>query len=202
MRGLFFFTIYQKDAYFHVSILLQHRKLLRFAFRGKAYQCRVFLFGLALSPRTFTKCVDAALATSCHPHTELHRWLVDSSSIRAVSSSASRCHSRSHERLGVKAKHKEKCTSSNTEDHLSGRCVGFDHDAGTSVSCLNRVERRPVTHCEAFSEAVGSDGSYVQRGLLHMRPLQWWLRTTGFSLKGNLFRMIKVARQCLRALDM
>ncbi|KAL0190937.1 hypothetical protein M9458_013635, partial [Cirrhinus mrigala] len=57
-----FVTIDLKDAYFHVSILPQHRKFLRFAFRGEAYQYRVLPFGLALSPRTFTKCVDAALA--------------------------------------------------------------------------------------------------------------------------------------------
>ncbi len=58
-----------------------------------------------------------------------------------------------------------------TEDHLSERDVEFDPDAGTSVSCSFRVnpcdsqesERRPVTHCEAFSKAVGSDGSCVQR---------------------------------------
>ncbi|KAL0194632.1 hypothetical protein M9458_008204, partial [Cirrhinus mrigala] len=49
-----FVTIDLKDAYFHVSILPQHRK-------GEAYQYRVLPFGLALSPRTFTKCVDAAL---------------------------------------------------------------------------------------------------------------------------------------------
>ncbi len=46
-----FVTIDLKDAYFHVSILPSHRKFLRFAFRSKT-----------LSPRTFTKCVDAALA--------------------------------------------------------------------------------------------------------------------------------------------
>ncbi|KAI2644897.1 Transposon Ty3-G Gag-Pol polyprotein [Labeo rohita] len=56
-----FVMIDLKDAYFHVSILPQHRKFLRFAFRGKAYQYWVLPFGLALSPRTFTKCVDAAL---------------------------------------------------------------------------------------------------------------------------------------------
>ncbi len=47
---------------FHISILPQHRKFLRFAFRGKAYQYWVLPFGLALSPCTFTNCVDAALA--------------------------------------------------------------------------------------------------------------------------------------------
>ncbi len=56
-----FVAIDLKDAYFHVSILPAHRKFLRFAFGGKAYQYRVLPFGLALSPHTFTKCVDAAL---------------------------------------------------------------------------------------------------------------------------------------------
>ncbi len=57
-----FVTIDLKDAYFHISILPTHRKFLRFVFGGETYQYRVLPFGLALSPRTFTKCVDAALA--------------------------------------------------------------------------------------------------------------------------------------------
>ncbi|MCI4395880.1 hypothetical protein PGIGA_G00197280 [Pangasianodon gigas] len=57
-----FVMIDLKDAYFHISILPQHRKFLRFAFGGEAYQYRVLPFGLAISPCTITKCVDAALA--------------------------------------------------------------------------------------------------------------------------------------------
>ncbi len=57
-----FVTSDLKDTYFHVSILPAHRKFLRFSFGGEAYQYRVLHFSLALSPRTFTKCVDAALA--------------------------------------------------------------------------------------------------------------------------------------------
>lgn len=57
-----FVTIDLKDAYFHISILPQHRKYLRFACGGEAFQYRVLPFGLALSPRTFTKIVEAALA--------------------------------------------------------------------------------------------------------------------------------------------
>ncbi len=60
--GDWFVTIDLKDAYFHVEILPQHRKFLRFAFGGEAYQYRVLPFDLALSPRTYTKCMDAALA--------------------------------------------------------------------------------------------------------------------------------------------
>ncbi len=178
-------------------------EVAKVCFRGQS----IPMSGFSVRPSTLTPhfhkvcgCCSGSPATPCHPHTELHRWLVDSSSIRAVSSSTSRCHSLSHERLGVKAKRKEKCTSSSTEDDLSGCCVGFNHDAGTSVSCSNRVdpcdsqksERRPVTHCEAFSEAVGSDGSYVQRGLLHMIPLKWWLRTTGFSRRATYFAWLRL----------
>ncbi len=109
--------------------------------------------------------------TPGHPHTQLHRRLVDFSSFGAVGGSTSRCRSRSYERVGVKTKRQEKCAFSFTEDHLSGCGVGIDHDAGTFVSCSDRVDphcsrerqRRPVTHCQAVSEAAGSDGSCVQR---------------------------------------
>ncbi len=57
-----FVTLDLEDAYFHASIIPQLRKFLRFTFGGKAYRYRVLPFGLALPPRTFTKCVDTALA--------------------------------------------------------------------------------------------------------------------------------------------
>ncbi len=51
--------------------------------------------------------------------------------------------------------------------------VGFDHDAGTSVSCSDRVDphgsreskRRHFspTHCQAVSKTAGSDGNCIQR---------------------------------------
>ncbi len=57
-----FVTINLKDAYFHIQVVQRHRKFLQFAFGGKAYQYKVLPFSLALAPRTFTKCMDAALA--------------------------------------------------------------------------------------------------------------------------------------------
>ncbi len=61
-EGDWFVTIDLKDAYFHIQVVHRHRRFLRFAFGGKAYQYKVLPFGLALAPRTFTKCMDAALA--------------------------------------------------------------------------------------------------------------------------------------------
>ncbi|MGL5643349.1 MAG: reverse transcriptase domain-containing protein, partial [Metamycoplasmataceae bacterium] len=60
--GDWFVSIDLKDAYFHIQVTPRHRKFLRFAFEGKVFQYRVLPFGLALAPRTFTKCMDAALA--------------------------------------------------------------------------------------------------------------------------------------------
>ncbi len=51
-----------KDAYFHIQIAPHHRRCLRFAFEGVSYQYTVLPFGLSLAPRTFTKCMDAALS--------------------------------------------------------------------------------------------------------------------------------------------
>src|SRR4029434_7649301 len=56
-----FITIDLKDAYFHVPIHHRHRRFLRFAFGGIAYQFNALPFGLALAPRVFTKCVEAAI---------------------------------------------------------------------------------------------------------------------------------------------
>ncbi len=60
--GDWFVTIDLKDAYFHIQVIRRHRKFLRFAFGGKAYQYKVLPFGLALAARTFMKCMDATLA--------------------------------------------------------------------------------------------------------------------------------------------
>ncbi len=71
--------------------------------------------------------------------------------------------------LGLRLKARKVCFSS-TENHLSGRGLGTDHNAGTYAPCSDRVnphvsqesKRRPVTHCRAVSKTAGSDVSCVQ----------------------------------------
>ncbi len=105
------------------------------------------LSGSSLRPNILTPnfhevrgCCPGSSVTPGHPHTQLHRRLVDFSSFRADGGSTSRCRSRSDERVGVKTKCKEKCAVSITENHLSRCGVGFDHDAGTVVPCSDRVD--------------------------------------------------------------
>ncbi len=117
--------------------------------------------------------------------------------------------------LGLRTKRKKSVLSPLQRTTYLGGSVGFDHDAGTFVPCSDRVdprgsqesERRPVTHCQAVSEAAGlmaAASNVMPIGLLYMRPLQWWLKTKGFSPRGNPLRMIKVTLPlptCLRHVE-
>ncbi len=210
--GDWFVTIDLKDAYFHVEILPQHRKFLRFAFGGEAYQYRVLPFGLALSPRTYTKCMDAAL-TPGHPHFKLQRRLADSGTVSRTCASTSRCRPSSSRISGVETQRQEKCSLFCSEDNVFGGCMGFDHDAGTAVSCTHRIhskcpkehQARPENYCSLPSEGSRSHGSCIHGdtlGLLHMRSFQLWLRARGFHPRANPQRQIRVTRQGLRTLSM
>ncbi len=53
--GDWFASVDLKEAYFHIQIAPYHRRFLRLAFEGTAYQYSVLPFGLALAPRTFSK---------------------------------------------------------------------------------------------------------------------------------------------------
>ncbi len=68
------------------------------------------LWPCTLTPHFHEVCgfCSGSSVTPGHPHTELHRRLVDSSSIRAIGDSISRCRSHPHERAGVKTKRQEK----------------------------------------------------------------------------------------------
>ncbi len=71
--------------------------------------------------------------------------------------------------LGLRLNVRKVCFSS-TENHLSGRGVGSDHDTGTYMSPARiesilmsvKSKRRPVTHCHTVSKSAGSDVSCVQ----------------------------------------
>lgn len=56
-----FILVDLKDAYIYIQIAPQHRRFLRFAIEGTAYQFTLMSFGLALVPCTFMKRVDTAL---------------------------------------------------------------------------------------------------------------------------------------------
>ncbi len=73
------------------------------------------------------------------------------------------------------------------------------------LTAVRRVREGQSLTVKQFQRLLGlmaAASNVIYFGLLYMRPLQWWLKTKGFSPRGNLLRMIKVTRRCLRALDM
>ncbi len=216
-----FVTIDLKDAYFHISILPYRRKFLRFALGGRTYQYRVLPFCLALSPRTFTKYVDAALAPLCLQGIRIMNyiddWLILAQSHQAAVQHRDDVLAHMKE-LGLRLNAKKSVLSPIEKGHFSWRGMRLNIDAGAPVTGTYRVhsvgckkyKARPVTHCQTVSETVRSYGSSIQRdafGLLYMRHMQWWPCNLDYVKSGcpsgkTPFHIIKVTRRCLRALLM
>ncbi len=161
-----------------------------FAFGGKPYQYWVLPFGLALSPHTFTKCVDAALAPL---------WLQGICILNYINNwlilAQLRCHPCPYKKAGVKVW----CGIRPQWGHI---CLLL----GSSQSSQPWREREKACHSlSLFQRLLGlmaTASNVIPFDLLYMRPLQWWLRTKGFSSRGNPLQMIKVTWWCLHPLDM
>ncbi len=164
-----FAAIDLKDAYFHVSILPRHRPFLRFAFEGQAYQYKVLPFGLSLSPRVFTKVVEAALVPLREQGVRilnyLDDWLILAQSRKQLS--AHRDLVLKHlSLLGLRGQLGKEQTRANAEDLFSRHGVRFGqpnstpHPGTCSVSAelLQDLIRQDGGSTETLSEAPGAYG--------------------------------------------
>ncbi len=169
-EGDWFVTIDLKDAYFHIQVVHRHRRFLRFAFGGKAYQYKVLPFGLALAPRTFTKCMDAALAPlrlqGIRVLNYLDDWLILAHSRELVSR---------HRDIVLghipfswpQNERQEECAPPISTNCISRSSFGFRSDAGPFGSCpdtsfysmFGPLQARPSCLCSYLPQAVGPYGS-------------------------------------------
>ncbi len=206
-----FVTIDLEDANFHVSILPIHRKILRFAFGGEAHQ--YLPFGLTLSPRTFTKCVDAALAPLRLQGIRILNY-IDDWLILALSEQVAAQHRDvvlAHMKLlGLRLKSMlsplQRTTylgvvwdSTRMQARMSPARI---ESILTEVRRVKEGQSLTVKQLQRLLALMAAASNVIPIGLLYMRPLQWWLKTKGFSPRVNSLHMIKVMRRCLRALDM
>ncbi len=190
-----FVTIDLKDAYVHVSILPTYRKFLRFDFGGKAYQYRVLPFGLALSPRTFTKCVDAALAPlrlqGIRILNYIDDWLILAQSEQLAIQHRDLVLAHIKE-LGLRLNAKKNVLSPVQRTTY----LGVVWDSTPMQACMSparlesiltsvkRVREGWSLTVKQFQRLLGlmaAASNVIPLGLLYMRPLQWWLKTKGFS---------------------
>ncbi len=164
-----FAAIDLKDAYFHVSILPRHRPFLRFAFEGRAYQYKALPFGLSLSPRVFTKVVEAALVPLREAGIRILNYLDDWLILAQVSSTVVRTQgygAQSPQPVGTSGQPGKEQTLPYTEDLFSRHGVGLGQPHSTSLrgACSVNAEMPGVSPAqeggstETFSEAPGAYG--------------------------------------------
>ncbi len=172
-----FAAIDLKDAYFHVLILPRHRPFLHFAFERQAYQYKVLPFWLwTLCPRVFTKVMEAALVPLMERGIRILNYLDDW--LILAQSRAQLCEHRetvlSHLSrwrwriyfLGMKL------DSVNLTAHLSIERVQ------SMLNCLESFQGKRAVPLKQFQSLLGhmaSATAVTPLGLLHMRPLQYWL---------------------------
>ncbi len=213
--GDWFASVDLKDAYFHIQIAPHHRRFLRFAFENTAYQYSVLPFGLALAPRTFSKCVDAALSPLRAGGTRILNYL-DDWLILAQSRDTLLSHIDSlliHlESLGLCVNRRKSILAPSQSILYLGVCIdSLEMRARLSrervaaiLSYLRHFREGSSVHLKEFQRLLGlmaSASAVCHLGLLHMRPLQLWLKTrvpwTAWT-SGRL--SIAVTRGCIEAL--
>ncbi len=163
--------------------------VLRFAFEGRAYQYKALPFGLSLSPRFFTKVVEAALVPLREAGIRILNYLDDW--LILAQSRALLCEHRdmvlSHlSRLGLQV-NQEKSKLSPTQrisflgmelDSVNLTARLSEEHAQSMLRCLESLQRKravPLKHFQRLLGHMASSAAITLLGLLHMRPLQRWL---------------------------
>ncbi|XDV35093.1 hypothetical protein PO909_005124 [Leuciscus waleckii] len=200
-----FAAIDLKDAYFHVSILPRHRPFLRFAFEGRAYQYKVLPFGLALSPRVFTKVAEAAIVPMREHGIRilnyLDDWLIIAHS-RDLLCEHRDMVLRHLSRLGLQVNwDKSKLCPTQRISYLGmeldsvSRTARLTEERVQSVlNCLKSFQGRSAVPLKQFQRLLGhmaAAAAVTPLGLLHMRPLQRWLhdRVPRWAWQSGTFRV-------------
>ncbi len=188
--GDWFCSLDLKDAYFHIQIAPHHRRFLRFAFEGVAYQYAVLPFGLSLAPRTFTNCMDAALSTlrqmGIRILNYLDDWLILAQS--EVELLSHRTLILSHlERLELRVNFAKSALSPSQRVSFLGTVLDSAHmravivpERALAIQKLTATFKsgtaRPLKAFQRMLGLMAAASPVLQLGLLRMRPLQRWLK--------------------------
>ncbi len=126
-----------KDAYFHIQIAPHHRRFLRFAFEGVAYQYTVLPFGLYLAPLYFYEVHGRGSfpsETDGNPHSQLPRRLAHSGPVRGGTTFTQNPHPQPLRAPGAQGQFRQKRTVSQPMNIVPGYSSGLSsHESGDSA---------------------------------------------------------------------
>lgn len=213
-RGDWYTTLDLRDAYFHIPIYPPHRKFLRFGYKGLIYEYLVLPFGLSLSPRTFVKCSQAAIAPLRQRGVRIALY-VDDWMICAESAATSRLHTQwvvDHvTSLGFNINYaKSVLVPTQSIDY-----IGMTLDASSFVARLSQERvsslqacvamfrqgcKLPFQTCQRLAGLMASAISVIRLGRLYMRPFQRWMQSLGVR-QHHRYRLVNVSAACVAALQ-
>nr|XP_055040043.1 uncharacterized protein LOC129427314 [Misgurnus anguillicaudatus] len=203
-----------KDAYFHISIYPAHRKFLRFAYQGTAYEFLTVPFGLSLAPRVFSKCVEAALTPLRVAGLRVTAYLDDLLLCAPSRVQAERDTEKlvSHlVNLGFNINEAKSCLVPTQEIIY----LGLRLNSARYLAFLSEEQIKSIRGCLALFQKgnkvsfrlclrllglMASTISVVPLGLLRMREFQHWIAAQRLCPKRHLNRRVVVSSQCMDAL--
>ncbi len=212
--GDWFTSIDLQDAYFHVSIYPAHRKFLRFAFQGVAYEYQTLPFGLSLAPRVFSKCVEAALnpmrATGLRVFAYLDDFLLCAPSREEAERDTVTLLNRLSS-LGFSINHaKSVLFPTQNIEYLGLEINSVSFRAFLSQDRVGKFRQQlalfhsgsvvSLRACLRMTGLMASVISVVPQGLLRMRDFQRWVSSLRLDARHHIRRTVGVSPECLLAL--
>ena len=198
----YFTSVDLKDAFFHISVVERHRKYLWIAFQDVAYEFCVLPFGLSLSPRTFSLCVDAALAPLRAEGIRIFVYL-DEALIAASSRQLVETHTKAVTdhllALGFLINWKKSCLVPSQVTVF----LGLELNSSSMQVCLLAERRRrilarasgmcaartvSVNECSVVLGLMAAAAVAIPLGLFRMHPFQLWFLGTGWTQLAAGFR--------------
>ena len=213
--GDWFATIDLKDAYFQIPIWRGHWRFLQFGFADRVYKFQVLPFCISLAPRTFTRCMDAALSPlrqgGIRILNYLDDWLVCAGSEEQCRHHVARLLSHV-QGLGLRLNYKK----SRLELSQLTTFLGMVLDSRSATVALTLERQRVFRTCLALFQLqalvnwglclclMGLMAAMVQvvpLALLHMRPVQRCLLGLGLCPQRSHKTKVVVSRRLHRALQ-
>ena len=200
-----------RDAYLHVPMHQAVRKYLRFVVNKKVYQFTCLPFGLATSPREFTKLLRPVVSLLRQQGVKLHVYL-DDWLIRADTPEEAQLHSQTIIKvlqfLGWIINFKKSDLTPSQDFQFIGMQFNTRRFTVAPLPKMRIKVQSVLQHWMANPNITARDlhrllgmlvfmASLVRRGRLRLRPVQWWAATAWCQKTGNWSDRIQVPQWVL-----